>query len=70
MSKLESIDHEDVELIKKKKAEFSVGVVEIIKHQVTREGFASIEQKTTDAKKDLEHYFDSFFGSTSRWRFW
>ncbi len=70
MSKLESMDHDDLEAIKKKKNEFSLGIVDILKHQVTKEGFTSVEQKTMDAKKELEHYFDSFFGSTNRWKWW
>lgn len=67
---LEALDAEDLEEIKRKKSEILIQVVEVVVKQCLKEGFSSVEQKSNEARKEVETIFDKVFGKTNRWRPW
>ena len=67
---LEALDAEDLEEIKRKKSELLFQVVEVVVKQSLKEGFSSVEQKSNEARKEVETIFDKVFGKTNRWRPW
>jgi hypothetical protein len=68
--KFELMEQEDLDEIRKRKSELCQAVTEVVKKQLTREGFIAQDQKEEDAKKDVEGIFDRFFGKTNRWKLW
>jgi hypothetical protein len=68
--KFELMEQEDLDDIRKRKNDLCLAVNEIVKKQLTREGFIAQNQKEEDAKKEVEGLFDRFFGKTNRWKLW
>jgi hypothetical protein len=67
---LEALDSEDLEEIKRKKSELLFQVVELVVKQSLKEGFSSLEQKSNEARKEVETIFNKVFGKTNRWGPW
>jgi hypothetical protein len=67
---LEALDAEDLEEIKRKKSELLFQVVELVVKQSLKEGFSSLEQKSNEARKEVETIFNKVFGKTNRWGPW
>ena len=65
---IELINTQDLDKIKVSKKEFIAEITSALKTQLTRPGFFSTEEKTEDARKEMEKTFDKYFGKTSRWK--
>lgn len=69
-TQLAAAQAQDAENLRQRRRAFSQEVGNILKTQLTREDFATVEEKRKECQRQLEAVFTSFLGKRSWWKFW
>lgn len=68
--RLGQIETERKEEMSQRKREFTRLVSSLIKTQLTRPEFSSLDQKLGETEKEVDRFYESFFGPPTKKRFW
>lgn len=68
--RLSQLEARNTEEMRQRQKEFTKLMSDLIKHQLTRPEFSSLEQKIKETEKETQRFYESFFGPRTKRRFW